>query len=551
MVPQTKERKIQRLLLPLLLLVCLCYLAVFAVINFVGFPQFGTPDMYVDTLVGKLMWEQKTLFPYAFVFGNQLYIVATPVLSALFYGLTGSPNTAMALATTVMTLLIILSFWWMLRPFLKGKLSFACALLMLLGCVFGDELVKQDEGQLFFVMCSYYACYLITLFFVLGDYARSLTEERSRLVPLSLALLLCFVTGMQSLRQTCIMVLPILAFEFLLCVLRYASQRRIRFGASSLRALAYAAFNLAGHFAVGFFDVRQQTIFDKPPEDFLQRVIDVVYACRDVLGFGWARGEYPFFILLFVFQMSILGLALWFQIKSLRNASGGLSCLWWLLLISLAAVIAAALFTTLKIRSIYLFTYYPLLALSMAVVMERLPVRRGWLLAVLLCIFSLGNLYHSYYDEFCQSFRESEDSAAQVAQWAVENGYELVYGNFSFAAPNVALYSDGALTAGSWNDEIMLKALGYLNLQNIYSEEDTKRAIYIFMPWEQEYAQEAAGSAGATLIRIDETVCGGKDIFTSDVQLMYPRTYPWFDKQWEMGQFGGKEAEETEEGTEQ
>ena len=71
------------------------------------------------------------------------------------------------------------------------------------------------------------------------------------------------------------------------------------------------------------------------------------------------------------------------------------------------------------------------------------------------------------------------------------------------------------------------------------------------MPWEQEYAQEAAGSAGATLIRIDETVCGGKDIFTSDVQLMYPRTYPWFDKQWEMGQFGGKEAEETEEGTEQ
>ena len=57
-------------------------------------------------------------------------------------------------------------------------------------------------------------------------------------------------------------------------------------------------------------------------------------------------------------------------------------------------------------------------------------------------------------------------------------------------------------------------------MQNIYSEEDTKRAIYIFMPWEQEYAQEAAGSAGATLIRIDETVCGGKDIFTSDVPLL-------------------------------
>lgn len=533
MVSQTREQKIQRFLLAFVLLVCLCYLAVFAVINFIGFEQFGTPDMYVDTLVGKLMWEEKTLFPYAFVFGNQLYIVATPVLSALFYGLTGSPNTAMALATTAMTLLIILSFWWMLRPFVKERLSFACGLLMLLGCVFGDELVKQDEGQLFFIMCSYYACYIITLFVVLGDYVRSLGDGRLRPAPFVLSLLLCFATGMQSLRQTCIMVLPILAFEFLLCVLRYASQRKIRFGASSLRALAYAVFNLAGHFAVGLLDVRQKTIFDKPPEDFLQRIIDVLYACRDVLGFGWANEDYPFFILLFVFQMAVLGFALWIQIKSLREKNGQLSYIWWLLLISLAAVIAAALFTSIRIRSIYLFTYYPLLALSVAMLMERLPVKRGMLLALLLCVLSLGNLYNSYFDEFSQSFRESRDSAAKVAQWAVDNGYELVYGNFSFAAPNVALYSDGALTAGSWNDEIMLKALEYLNLQNLYSVEDTNRAIYIFMPWELDYAYEAAENAGATLIHIDAEICGGSNVYISDVQLMYPRTYPWFDLKWQ------------------
>ena len=549
MVSWNKEHKTERFLLALILLVCLCYLAVFAVINFVGFEQFGTPDMYVDTLVGKLMWEEKTLFPYAFVFGNQLYIVATPVLSALFYGLTGSPNTAMALATTMMTLLIIGSLWWMLRPWMKGRLSFACTLLMLLSCVFGNELVLQDEGQLFFVMCSYYACYLIALFVVLGDYERSVTDPGLRPLPLVLSLLLCFATGMQSLRQTCIMVLPILAFEGLQMFLGFRKQGKAILRQRKmplLRSLAYAAFNFAGRFVVGLLDVRQQTIFDKPPEDFLQRIIDVLYACRDVVGFGWANEECPFFILLFVFQMAVLGFALWMQVKSLGGESNRLSELWWLLLISLAAVIAAALFTSLKIRSIYLFTYYPLLALSIVILMERLPVKRGRLLALLLCVLSLGNLYYSYYDEFRQSFREPQDSAAKVAQWAVENGYELVYGNFSFAAPNVALYSDGALTAGSWNDEIMLKALGYLNLQNIYSEEDTNRAIYIFMPWEQDYAYEAAENAGATLTRIDEEVCGGKDIFTSDVQLMYPRTYPWFDMQWEAGQFGGPEQTETE-----
>ena len=126
-----EQAKNEKGLSALAILVMACYFAVFAVINFKCFARFCEQDMYADTLVAMMMWEQKSLFPLGYVFGNQLYVVATPVLAALFYGLTGSPNTAMALATTAMSALIMLSFFWLLRPVVKRGLSLSCAALML------------------------------------------------------------------------------------------------------------------------------------------------------------------------------------------------------------------------------------------------------------------------------------------------------------------------------------------------------------------------------------------------------------------------------------
>lgn len=529
----------------LAILVMACYFAVFAVINFKCFARFCEQDMYADTLVAMMMWEQKSLFPLGYVFGNQLYVVATPVLAALFYGLTGSPNTAMALATTVMSVLILLSFFWLLRPVVKRGLSLACAALMLVACAFGDKLVNQEMGQLLFVFCSYYACYLITLFVVLGDYTRSVTDPRLRPLPLVLSLLLCFATGMQSLRQTCIMVLPILAFEGLQ-LLGFRKQGRAilhRRKLPLIRALAYAAANVAGLLFVKRFPVHQYTIFDAAPAGFSQRLSDIYVAFRDVAGFGWAGPEHPFFILLLAFQLALLFGALALQLRNIRRPSA-LSDLWWLLLISIAAVTAAALVTSLRIRAVYLFMYYPLLALSVALVLEQTGPRLRCTASLALCLLSLVNLYCSYIPSVRSALAPQEEPLEQISAWAVENGYELVYGNHTSVAPGIAAYSDGALVAGCWDEEIMFKAKPYLNIQNIYSLEDAERAIFVFMPWELDYAREAAMNAGAELTFHGQY--GALSVYTSTVQLMYPRTYPWFDMQWEAGQFGGPEQTETE-----
>ena len=542
----SERAKTEKGLSVLAILVMACYFAVFAVINFKCFARFCEQDMYADTLVAKMMWEQKSLLPLGYVFGNQLYVVATPVLAALFYGLTGSPNTAMALATTVMSALIMLSFFWLLRPVVKRGISLACAALMLVACAFGDKLVNQEMGQLLFILCSYYACYLITLFVVLGDYTRSAADPGLRPLTLTLSLLLCFATGMQSLRQTCIMVLPILAFEGLRLLLGFRKQGKAIFCCRKLpllRALAYASANLAGLLFAKLFPLHQYTIFDAAPDSFSQRLSDVYVAFRDVAGFGWAGPEHPFFILLLAFQLALLFGALALQLRQIRRPST-LSDLWWLLLISIADVTAAALLTSLRIRAVYLFMYYPLLALSVALVLEQVGPRLRCTVSLALCLLSLANLYCSYIPSVRSALAPREEPLEQISAWAVENGYELVYGNHTSVAPGIAAYSDGALVAGCWDEEIMFKAKPYLNIQNIYSLEDVERAIFVFTPWELDYAQEAAMNAGAELTF--QGRYGELSVYTSTEQLMYPRTYPWFEKQWNLGQFDGPGQKETE-----
>lgn len=534
-----RYNKTEKLLGLLTLIAILGFIAVFAIINFKGFVNFCDPDMYEDTLIARLMWEQKTLFPYGYVFGNQLYVIATPVLAALFYGLTGSQNTSMALATSVMTVLILLSFRWMLKPFVKNRLSLLSATLMLMACAFGNRLIEQDLGQLLFVMCSYYACYVVTMFVVMGDYARAIEGTATRPAVFVLSLFLCFATGMQSMRQTCMMVLPILAFQCLLIVIDWVKNRRFvweNVKIPSLRAIAYMLANLAGILVIKLMDVHQNTIYESSGADLGQKISAIYGALLGISGFKWAYSDYPFFTVMAVSEAILLACALAFQIKRIK-AGGGISALWWLLLISIAAAVSASLVTPLSIRGVYLFTYYPLVAVSALLVMESSPQRARYALALAFCIFAVGNIKHSYFTSVQDSLKEVDNPYSQISDWAVENGYELVYADYSNAAPKIAVNSNGKLISGGWNREIMFKAQEYLNLQNIYSEEDVERAIFVFQEHELDYAFEAAEAGGGELIF--QGRYGDFYVYTSTVQLMYPRTYPWFDIQWN-GQWSGQ-----------
>lgn len=95
--------------------IILCYVCAFCYINLAVTPQFYCTDMYEDVILSVEMWKGKTIFPSNWVFGNQVYVVATPVLAAFVYGLTDNALLSMGIASSIMAILVLLSFEWMLR----------------------------------------------------------------------------------------------------------------------------------------------------------------------------------------------------------------------------------------------------------------------------------------------------------------------------------------------------------------------------------------------------------------------------------------------------
>ena len=461
MQKQAQNRKIESLLTALLLLVLLAYLAVYTVADFRGFPDLATSDMYEDTLAARLMWEGKTLFPGNFLFGNQFYVIATPALSALFYGLTDSMNTAMALATACMSLLLLWSLDWMLRPFVKSGVTRAAALLAAVGLFFGPSEIRREDGvQLFYVMCSFYACYAITNFVVLGDYARARLEDRPRYPALAAALALCFCAGVQSLRQTCMTVLPVVCLEMLRLLRRGLKKEPLlprEARRPLIRAAAYAAANFLGVLTARFVPAKQHTIYygqsllEGAP--LREKLHEIHTAFSVVSGFdsvrtGSARG---FFLLMFLFCWGLVLAAAWLVIlRYRRKDEADAACYWRLSLIACVGVLGAFLFTRVSLRAIYLFPLYFLPALSLVLIARHISSRRFYLLAALLLCLTSANLYFSYHEDIAVLSRTEPSSREQICQYAMDNGYELVYGSQSHTAPQIALFSDGALIAGGY-----------------------------------------------------------------------------------------------------
>ncbi len=509
----------------LILAVLLAYMIIFGIINFAGFEKFCTTDMYEDTLVARLIWEQKTLFPDNFLFGNQFYVIATPVLAALFYGLTGSMNFSMALATTVMGLLILVSLGWMLKPFIKKAYLRWAVLLAMVSGVFGPLTVVREDGQLFFVMCSFYACYLIAFFFLMGDYARARESEAFRPLAFILALFLSFCTGMQSLRQTCVSMLPILFFELITVFMRLIKRQPLKLKSMSmLRAISYLAANIGGMIFISLLNVKRneiyygQSIFSGA--SISGKIKDVQDALLTVTGMDFIQGENGlFFSIIFLFFALAVIAALFTLLKN-RDFCSPLAVFWYLCIISICAVIAASFVTSVSLRPIYLFPCYSLPALSLAVLFKYYRPPFVSCISLMLCVIAGFNIYFSYSDNLYYALTEYSRPEKEIADYAVENGFEYIYGSHSHTAPKIAAASDGKLIAGCWEDEVIFKVSPHINIKNIYHLSDYDKALFVFLEPELKLAKHEADASGTTLTFHGQI--GRFYLYTTSNQMMYP-----------------------------
>ena len=520
----------ERALWPTVLVVLLLgYLAAFSIINFIGLPWFLGADTYGDTLIARYIWEQKSLFPDGWVYGNQYYVVATPVLAALFYGLTGSMNTAMALATSAMTLFLLIALWWMLRPFLS-RTQILAAEVALVSAALAMDLHYKLEAQLLFVMASYYACYLLTILVVWGDYLHGLFRGKPLLcISFPLGLALSLATGMQSLRQTCIMVLPLLAFEGLRVLAMLLGWVR-RTWMPTVRALCVGAANVAGLLLIRALHVPATTIYGSvellSPDQLPQQLRNAAVAIAQITGLSYVDTYGPaWFIALFsLASIAVVLLALWnsayrwLRRRDEARENAPLDVLLALCVISLLAVLSSSLVLNIEIRSVYLFMWYMLVSLSAASLARRYgPVGRRLVMASL-CVLSLFNLYASYAPNVRRSLQQPENLWSQVADELMNHDFEILYGRWEFANM-VAGYTDGKVVSGAWYAPVY-HPLGYINPQDLYAPEDNERAVYMIRPEELEEAMRVAEEQGAQLTLVRQF--DGAALYTSSKQLMQP-----------------------------
>lgn len=497
------------------------FLGAFLIVNLKGFVRFCDADMQADVQVAKLMRDQGTLFPYNWIFGNQFYVAATPVLCALLMRFVPSPNLAMGLATTVMGALVLLSLLYLLRPF-AGRTARLFALVTMVAGIACENIAVSRMGQLFFLMASYYACYAITAFLVFGVWLRlRFSSQRGwawAMAPAALAL--SFAMGMQSLRQTQVMVLPLLLAEAVCFALDAARRSEKKIGPAAF-ALLVAFSNALGLLAIRALSPEQQTIYDSFPTDFTvplaQRLGGFLSAFGDAAGLtsGGALSPLPVLVpALLLLLLTLLDLSLQVfrprQARALFAAQG-------LCLLCVLGVLPVTFLSSFVMRSTYLFMYYPLAALCLCDLAIRASGRARAALCGALCLIALVNFTTGVLPCVRASFSSEKTDAMRVADWMAANDYDVLYG-YWWDVGRVLAAADGRVEGGGWIAR-PLQVQPYITLTDVYGEDLCDWAIYMLRDEDREEVFAAADVTDAVLT--EQARIGKYTLYTSDFPLMY------------------------------
>ena len=494
------------------LILCIYFVSVM-IINFSGNPYFYSTDMYSDMCYATEVWEHKSIFPEGWIFGNQFYVVATPVLAALFYGIFGNPVIAMGIASTLMGICLLFSFNWMLKavfPSVKHRLLGAAVFMSLL-LAYGGPVYETKGWQLLFTMCSFYACYAITAFLVFGCYIRG---KNASVWAMILSCAMAFCTGMQSLRQTAIMLFPLAGAE-LLCVIKRCYKKEKLWNRRTVIAGLVTLFNVFGLILIRAMDIPQVEIFGNINTIPLGKAFENAHlAVINAFSLLADTDQLTATLLAVIGIFGIVFFAYRFCIT--KNHFGALGIC--LLGLSIAGILALDIFTTMNVRSIYYFLLYPLIAF-MVVCLYTSGSKWMQCLIVALLVITFMNGTNQKIEPVLQQ-AEQGNTYGEVVSYLEENGITTVFSGWN-RAEDIAIASGGKIKAGFWDGPTKpFVCVKYLCNPQVFDVAPENCAYVFFAGSEAQYAVDAARKANVDFTLIKHFPDRNVFIYTSSVNLM-------------------------------
>lgn len=533
-IERIKREKIFSVVLTVLLL---GFVGMVFYINFSINPEYYDGDIYNDINYAKEAWKAKSLFPKDWIFGNQTYVVATPVLAALFYGITGNGFTAMAIASSIMTVLTLLTYDWMTRTLFSYNERTAGFLFMIGFLLLKAHVATSQQGiQAFFTMASYYACYFINAFIVYGCYVRIRQGKFTgkHIIPAIIGAALSFGTGMQSLRQTAVMALPLVACEVLLIIIYSAKDKRFAISYSTLFSAIVFIANIAGLVAMRFIEINQNSIYGTTAfvssfKDFFRKLFLNMESVALTFGLDALElrvrlvASIPFLLII------LIGFILCVKdyIKNKCNEQGRF-VLVMLLTLGCVSVFAAGVLTDVVNRALYYFMIYPLLAVCVSYIIVKFEKKRDVLFAVV-AVFAAGMIMFRTAGavEEIKAGKDKNSTAHQIANYMLDNGYDTIYSVFGLSgvmdgAENVVVASGDKIHLVQFKNvdsSKPMKPVEYLCIKDGYKQWDNSKSLYLLRDHElpkvkkiaEKYdvtmAEKARFGDGLYLYSMSENIC--------------------------------------------
>lgn len=447
--------------------------------------QWYTFDMYEDGQFARIAAEGKTLFPTDWLFGNQCYVIATPVVAALFYLLFHNTVLAMSFASTLMLLLILLCFVWCCRPFCSRKSILAGVFCLAGGTLLGDSASSCVDGmQIVYTMASFYACYFLVFLIHLGVWMRLFGRKALSAGPVVLALFCSFCLGVQSAREMLVLNLPLLLISGALMLAHAdAGHGSFRFALGSLAANGAGLLvnrllplNRAANISVAARSGGALTVW--------ARLGESLSALAEMTGLRYWHYSWKWKPLALL-AACLIALCVFCLVKGIRQGRplrpvflAVLLC--WL---SLLSVLAAGVLL-IRLRAIYFFVWFLLVPLSVVELLETCsgPSARLAISVFLLCCGILNACFSFYPD--LHRYREQRPWMREIVTWLDERGVDTVYGDYQ--APAIAAGSGDKLQyvplfprADAGPDEALMEPYASPVSLALYETVDPERSVLI------------------------------------------------------------------------